>query len=96
MDTMNDDTSLLLSKHVKIYVCHDKPCGKKKKRLKKILELFPMARKTKCMGICKGPVVLLKKDKKKYYCTRIRKKKDRARLLNFISSGIKDKKLKFY
>ena len=38
--------------------------------------------------------VLIKKGKKKYYCTKIRKKKDRQRLWDFVDSGIKSKKLK--
>ena len=77
-----------------IYVCHDKPCAKKKKRIRKLRKLFPSVKKTKCMGVCKGPVVLIKKKKKKYYCTKIRKKKDRQRLWDFVVSGIKSKKMK--
>lgn len=94
MSAMKDNTSILIPNDTKVYVCHDRPCAKKKKRMKKLLTLFPMARKTKCMGICKGPVVLVKKKSERFYCTRIRKKKDRKRLLDFILFGIKDKKLK--
>ena len=78
-----------------IYVCHDKPCAKKRRRVQKIMNLFPNAKKTKCMSVCKGPVVLFKKNKNKYYCMKIRKKKDRQRLWDFIVSGVRSEKLKF-
>ena len=85
-----------LSEHIfaSVYVCTDKPCSQKKKRIKKLLKLFPSAKKTKCMGVCNGPVVLIKKEKKKYYCRKIRKKQDRQRLWDFVVSGVKSKKIK--
>jgi|GEM_PF-5186545 len=78
-----------------IFICHDKPCAKKKSRLKKLMKLFPMAKPTKCMGVCKGPVVLVKKEKQKYYFKKIRKKKDRNRLWDFILFNKRDKKLRY-
>ena len=92
---MPNDSIVSIPKKTKIYVCHDKPCSKKKQRLKKIMSRFPMAKKTKCLGICKGPVVLVVKDKQKFYCKRIRKKKHRNILWKFVALGMLDKNLKF-
>ena len=92
---MPNDSIVSIPKKTKIYVCHDKPCSKKKRRLKKIMSLFPMAKKTKCLGVCKGPVVLVVKNNQKFYCKRIRKKKHRDTLWNFVAFGILDKNLKY-
>lgn len=54
-----------------------------------------MAKKTKCMDICKGPVVLVVKEKRKYYCKKIKKEKHRIRLRDFVQLGALHPKLKY-
>lgn len=54
-----------------------------------------MAKKTKCMGLCKGPVVLVIKDKERFYCKQIKKKKHRSMLWDFVVLGRRNKKLKY-
>ena len=92
---MPNESVISVPKKTKIYVCHDKPCSKKKQRLRKIMSLFPMAKKTKCLGVCKGPVVLVVKEKERFYCKRIRKKKHRDMLWDFVTLDLRDKRLKY-
>jgi hypothetical protein len=47
------------------------------------------------MGVCKGPVVLVVKDKKQYYCKNIKKKKHRTRLWEFVNFDIQKTKLRY-
>ena len=46
------------------------------------------------MGVCKGPVVLVVKDKKQYYCREIKKKKHRNLLWEFVNFDTQKTKLK--
>ena len=92
---MPNQSAISIPKTTQIFVCHAKPCSKKKHRLKKLMSLFPMAKKTKCMGVCKGPVVLVVKDKEKFYCKKIRKNKHRKMLWDFVVLGSRDKSLKY-
>ena len=92
---MPNESIVSIPKKTQIFVCHGKPCSKKKHRLQKLMSLFPMAKKTKCMGVCKGPVVLVVKNKERFYCKQIRKKKHRTMLWDFVVLGHRDSKLKY-
>tara|TARA_B100000683_G_C12148312_1_gene414868 strand:+ start:131 stop:427 length:297 start_codon:yes stop_codon:yes gene_type:complete len=92
---MPNESVISIPKKTKLFICNDKPCSKKKYRIKKLMEMFPMAKKTKCMGVCKGPVVLVVKDKERFYCKQIKKKKHRSMLWDFIFLGTRDNKLKY-
>jgi hypothetical protein len=92
---MPKDVVISSPKRTQVFICHGKPCSKNKKRLNKLTLLFPMARKTKCMGVCKGPVVLVVKDKKQYFCKNIKKKKHRTRLWEFVNFDIQKTKLRY-
>ena len=92
---MLKDITISIPKRTQIFICYDKPCSKNKNRLKKLRNLLPMAKKTKCMDICKGPVVLVVKDKNKYYCKKIKKEKHRIRLRDFILLGVVHPRLKY-
>ena len=81
--------------HSKVYICQGKSCRKNKSKYQKLLTLFPAARETKCMGICKGPVVMIKKGNIKYFFKKIKKKKDRRYLLDFLTKDVLNKKMKY-
>ena len=92
---MPKDVVIPVAKKTQVFICHDKPCSKNKHRLKKLISLFPMAKKTKCMGVCKGPVVLVVKDKKQYYYKKIKKKKHRNLLWEFVNFDLQNTKLRY-
>ena len=91
---MPNEPGISFPKTTRLFICHDKPCSKKN-RLKNLMSLFPMANKTKCMGVCKGPVVLVIKNKERFFCKNIKKKKHRSMLWDFVVFGTKHKKLKY-
>ena len=42
-----------------IYICHGKSCKKRKTQHQQVCAQFPNATPIKCIGVCKGPVVLI-------------------------------------
>ena len=92
---MPKDVVTSIPKGTQVFICHEKPCSKNKRRLKKLRDLFPMARQTKCMGVCKGPVVLVVKETQRYYCKKIKKKKHRNLLWEFVHFDFRSTKLRY-
>ena len=92
---MPNQSVISVPKKTKIFFCHDKPCSKKRHRLKKLMSLFPMAKRSKVCRSMQGPVVLVVKDKERFYCKQIKKKKGRNNLWDFIVLGVHDKKAKY-
>ena len=81
-------------RYSRIVLCYGKSCRKRKKSHKKLMALLPSAKKGKCMGLCKGPIVLVKDKKQSFLFYKLRKKKDRIRLEKFLLTGKRSKKLK--
>ena len=78
-----------------VFICHGKSCSKNKNTLQRLSKIFPSAKKVKCLKVCKGPVVLVKKEKGNFLFKRIKKMEDRLLLWEFIKLNKTTKKLKF-
>ena len=70
-----------------IYICHGKQCRKSKQSHRKLCDQFPSAKSIRCVGICKGPVVLVTKGESKKSLTffkKVRKPKTIKKLEQFM------------
>ena len=73
-----------------IHICHGKACRKSKEKHQQLCAQFPNATPIKCIGVCKGPVVLITeglKTPKQTVFQKIRKAETQLKLERFIRWG---------
>ena len=78
-------------------ICRGSDCRKYAKKLRKFGDRLGgdvEVKTVKCLDICKGPVVLVHRDGRKYYFKKLRGKKLRSSLAKFLSVGEMDDALR--
>jgi len=72
---------------VQVQLCIGSDCRKKRKRIRKLTELFsdvaPL-KTVKCQDICSGPVVIVRRSQELFWFKKLRNKKSRRHLLEFV------------
>ena len=72
---------------VEVQLCIGSDCRKKPKRVRKLRALLkgvvPL-RKVKCQDICSGPVVVVRRSHERLWFKKVRNKKVRRQLMDFV------------
>ena len=86
-----------LKTHSKVAICHGKHCKKSKQSHQRLCAQFPDASAIRCIGVCKGPVVVVTKEHPKQALTifkKVRSRKALKRLDHFMMWDRLNSKLK--
>jgi len=80
-----------------VAVCKGPDCRKHKTRIKKLVQALEgdcEVGRTKCLDLCKGPVVCVTRDKKRHIFSKLRGEKLREDLRQFVRTGRLSNRLK--
>jgi hypothetical protein len=73
---------------VEVQLCIGSDCRKKRRRIRKLRtllqELLPV-KKVKCQDVCSGPVVVVRRAHERFWFKKIRNKKSRRELVDFLT-----------